>query len=55
MLIEEYVQLASWEIVDAEHNIAELVDLFQIREIHLGIDLNEEPMEGNDVDNQPTQ
>ena len=24
------------------------------REIHLGLDLNEEPMEGHDVDNHPT-
>ena len=24
------------------------------REIHLGLDLNEEPMEGDDIDDQPT-
>ena len=24
------------------------------REVHLGLDLNEEPMERNDVDDQPT-
>ncbi len=53
MPIEEYVQLA-WEvIVDAEYNMAELVDLAWEGEIHLGLDLNEEPMEGNDVDDQP--
>ena len=42
------------EIVDAKHDMAELVDLARGREIHSGSDLNEEPMEGNDVDNQPT-
>ena len=31
-----------------------LVDLARGREIHLGLDLNEEPTEGNDVDDQPT-
>ena len=54
MPIEEYVQLAGEEIVDAKYNMAELVDLAWGREIHLGLDLNEEPMEGNDVDDQPT-
>ena len=54
MPIEEYVQLAREEIVDAEYNMVELVDLAWGREIHLGLDLNEEPMEGNDVDDQPT-
>ena len=32
----------------------ELLDLAWGREIHLGLDLNEEPMEENDVDDQPT-
>ena len=31
-----------------------LVDLAWGREIHLGLNLNGEPMEGNDVDDQPT-
>jgi hypothetical protein len=30
------------------------MDLAWGREIHLDLDLNEEPMEGNDVDDQPT-
>jgi hypothetical protein len=34
--------------------MAELMDLAWGREIHLGLDLNEEPMEGNNVDDQPT-
>ena len=42
------------QIVDAEYIIVELMDLAQVREIHLGLYLNEEPTEGNDVDNQPT-
>ena len=50
--IEEYVQLAGEEIVDAKYNMAKLVDLAQGREIHLGLNWNEEPMEGNDVDDQ---
>ena len=54
MLIEEYVQFTREEIVDAEHNMAQLVDLAWCREVFLGLDLNEEPMEGNDVDDQPT-
>ena len=32
----------------------ELVDLAWGRKIHLGLNLNEEPMEGNDVDDRPT-
>ena len=32
----------------------ELVDLAWGREIHLDLDLNEEPMKENDVDDQPT-
>ena len=50
LLIEEYVQLVGEGIVDAEYNMAELMDLAWYREIHLGLDLNEEPMKGNDVD-----
>ena len=30
--------------------MVELMDLAWGREIHLGLDLNEEPMEGNDMD-----
>ena len=52
--IEEYVQLVGEEIVDAEYNMAELVDLAWEGETHLGSNLNEEPMERNDVDDQPT-
>ena len=54
MPIEECVQLAPQEIVDAWYNMVELVDLACSREIHLGSDLKEELMEGNDVDDQPT-
>ena len=32
--------------------MSELVELAWGREIHLGLDLNEEPMEGSDVDDQ---
>ena len=39
--------------VDVEYNMAKLV-LARGRNIHLGLDLNDEPMEGNDVDDQPT-
>ena len=54
MPIEEYVRLA-WEvIVDAKCNMAKLMDLPWGRGVHLGIDLNEEPNEGNVVDDQPT-
>ena len=34
--------------------MCELVDLAHGRDIHLGIDLNKEPIHGNDVDGQPT-
>ena len=34
--------------------MVELVNVAWGREIHLGLNLNEEPMEGNDVDDQPT-
>ena len=54
MPIEEYVQLAREEIVDVEYNMAELVDFAWGREIHLGLSLNEEPMDGNDLDERPT-
>ena len=50
MLFEEYVQLAGEDVVDAKYIMAKLVDLAWGREIHLGLDLNEEPMKGNDVD-----
>ena len=54
MHVEECVQLAREEIVDGEYIMAKLVDQAWGREIHLGLDLNEEPMEGKDVDDQPT-
>ena len=58
MPIEEYVQLVGEKIIDAKYNMSELVDLAWGREIHFGLDLDldlkEEPMEGNDVDDQPT-
>ena len=34
--------------------MVELVDLAWGRKIHSGLDLNKEPMEGNDVDDQPS-
>ena len=34
--------------------MVELVDLAWARVIHSGLDLNEELMEGNDMDDQPT-
>ena len=40
------MQLVGEEIVDAEYNMAELVDLARGGEIHLGLNLNEEPNEG---------
>jgi hypothetical protein len=46
--------LVGEEIVDVEYDMVELVDLASGREIHLGLILNEQPMEGNDVDDQPT-
>ena len=54
MAIEEYVQLARKEIVNAKYNMVELVDLAWGKEVHLGLHLNEEPMEGNRVDDQLT-
>ena len=48
------MQLLGEEIIDAEYNIVELVDLARGRVIHLGLNLNEEPREGNDVDDQTT-
>ena len=54
MHIEEYVQFAREEIVDAEYIMIELVGLAWGTETHLGLNLNEEPMKGNDVDDQPT-
>ena len=54
MLIEEHVQLAGEEIVDTEYTVAELVALAWGRETHLVLDLNEEPIHGNVVDDQPT-
>ena len=45
MPIEEYVQSAWEEIVDVEYNMDKLVDFARGREIHLGLDLNDEPME----------
>ena len=47
---KEYVQLVLEEIIDAEYNMVELMDLAWGREIHLGLALNEEPMHGNDMD-----
>ena len=43
------MQLAGEEIVYAKYNMVELVDLVWGREIHLGLDLNEEPKEGIDM------
>ena len=34
--------------------MVELMELAYGREIHLSLDLNEEPIKGNDVDDQPT-
>ena len=54
MPFEEYVQLAGEGIVDAKYKMAKLVDLARGSEIHLGLNWNEGPMKGNDVDDQPT-
>ena len=51
---EEYLQLVGGEIVDANHYKVGLVILAWSKEIHLGINLNEDPVEGNDVDDHPT-
>ena len=40
------MHLAWHEIVDVEYNMVELVDLAWDREIHLGLDLKEEPSRG---------
>ena len=48
------MQLVGERIVDAQYNKVELVALAWGREIHSGLELNEEPMDGNDVDDQPT-
>ena len=53
MPIKEYVQLAREEIIDVDYNMVELIKLAWGREVHLDLDLNEEQMEGNDVDDQP--
>ena len=55
MCVEEYVQLVGEEIVDANYNMAELVVMAWGRQVQLNLDLNEEPMKGNDVDDLPTQ
>jgi hypothetical protein len=52
MPIEEHVQLAKHEIVDAKYSLTELMDLAW--DNPYGFRLNEEPMERNDVDDQPT-
>ena len=52
MPIKVYVQLVREEIVDVEYNMAKLVDLAWGRGLHLVLNLNEEPMKGNDVDDQ---
>ena len=54
MLVKEYMQLTREEIVDVEYNMIKLVDLAWGREVHLDLDLNEELMEGINVDDQPT-
>ena len=48
--IEEYVQLAREEIVDAKYSMVELVDLTWDKDIHLSLDFSAELMEGNDVE-----
>jgi hypothetical protein len=52
--IDEGMQLVGEEIVDAEYKMVELMHMAWGGEIHLGLDLNEELLEGNDVDDQPT-
>ena len=47
MIIEKHVQLERDKIVDAEYSMDELVDLTWGREICLGLDLNEKPMNGD--------
>ena len=43
MAIEEYVQLARKETVNAKYNMVELVDLAWDREVYSGLELNEKP------------
>ena len=40
--------------VDANYNMVELMDLVLGRNIHIRLELNKEPIEGIDVDDQPT-
>ena len=47
------MQLVGEDIVDVEYNMTELVDLAWGREIHLVFNLNEEPMKGYEVGDQP--
>jgi hypothetical protein len=47
--IKEYVKLVGEEIANAKYNMVQLVDLAWGREIHLGLDLNEEPIKGDDM------
>ena len=54
MPVEEYVQLVGERLLTQNTSWVSLVDLAWGREIHLGLDLHEEPMEGDDVDDQPT-
>ena len=51
--IEKYMQLLGRKFVDAKYNMIELVDLAWDIEVHLDSGLNDEPMEGNVVDDQP--
>ena len=44
--------MVGWE--ESVEGMAKLVDLVWGREFHLGLDLNEEKMNENDVDDQPT-
>ena len=53
-LLNHVVQLAREKIIDAKYNVAELVDLTWEKEIHLDLYLNEKPMEGIDVGDEPT-
>ena len=54
MPIEKFVQFMREEIIDAEYNIVELVDLAWGIEVYLGLDLHQEPMKGYGVNDQPT-
>jgi hypothetical protein len=54
MHIKAYVQFTREEIVDAKYIMVELVDLSWGREIQMGSYLNEEPMKGIGVRDQPT-